>query len=309
MSAPAVTHAIVAEQHIESPEIQRTIVLATDGSASAVAATRVAAALARQWATVPHACTVVPAQPFAFDPSTLGAVCVPALVNQLDHEVDGQLGGWPESAEWSRESVVGSPAAEIVRIAEARHASVILLGLRPHAFLDRVFRDETALSVMRHASIPVLAVTPPTVGLPRRVAVAVDFSRASIAAARAALTVMEDGGSLLLVYVEPSSDPPAADAEGFATIYAQGVSAAFARLRNELSARTNARIESVVLRGAVAPELLSFAQRAEIDLIAVGSQRHSIARRAVVGSVTTALARAASRSLLVIPPAALPNAR
>jgi nucleotide-binding universal stress UspA family protein len=141
------------------------------------------------------------------------------------------------------------------------------------------------------------------------VAVAVDFSRASIAAARAALTVMEDGGSLLLVYVEPSSDPPAADAEGFATIYAQGVSAAFARLRNELSARTNARIESVVLRGAVAPELLSFAQRAEIDLIAVGSQRHSIARRAVVGSVTTALARAASRSLLVIPPAALPNAR
>ena len=39
-----------------------------------------------------------------------------------------------------------------------------------------------------------------------------------------------------------------------------------------------------------------------IDVLAVGSQRHSIARRAFVGGVTTALTRAAACSLLVIPP-------
>jgi len=57
-----------------------------------------------------------------------------------------------------------------------------------------------------------------------------------------------------------------------------------------------------VLRGAAPSALLSLATRSDADLIAVGSQRHSIARRAFVGGVTTALARAATLSLLVIPP-------
>ena len=121
-------------------------------------------------------------------------------------------------------------------------------------------------------------------------------------AARAALTLLDDDGVLMLVYVEPPAEPRSQDAEGYSTIYSQGVAAAFTRLRLELGARTKARIETVILHGAVAPELLSFAQRAEVDLLAVGSQRHGIARRAFVGSVTSALARAATCSLLVIPP-------
>ena len=106
----------------------------------------------------------------------------------------------------------------------------------------------------------------------------------------------------MLVYVEPPSEPSSPATEGFTTIYSQGVAAAFTRLRSDLASRSNARIETVVLKGGVVAELLSFAYRAEADLIAVGSQRHSIARHAFVGSVTTALARAATSSLLVIPP-------
>jgi nucleotide-binding universal stress UspA family protein len=239
----------------------------------------------------------------AFDPVGATIVYSPGLEQEIRSEIERQVaasaGG---SACWPHETAVGSPAAEITRLAEVHQSDLIVLGLRPHAFLDRMFRDETALSVMRHASVPVLAVTPLTQRLPRRIAVAIDFSRASIAAARAALTMLDEDGSLMLVYVEPPAEPRAPEAEGFSTIYAQGLAAAFTRLRHELSARTTARIETVVLHGGVAPELLSFAKRAEADLIAVGSQRHSIARRAVVGSVTTALARAATCSLLVIPP-------
>jgi len=165
-----------------------------------------------------------------------------------------------------------------------------------------MFRDETALSVMRHASVPVLAATSSLTAVPRRIAVAIDFSRASIAAARRALEVLDDSGSLMLVYVEPPSEPTQEETEGYGAIYAQGLIAAFARLRHELAARTSVRIETVVLQGSVVPELLSFAERADVDVIAAGSQRHSIARRAFVGSVTTALARAATRSLFVIPP-------
>ena len=191
--------------------------------------------------------------------------------------------------------------AEILRVAEDHRSELIVMGLRPHAFLDRVFRDEAALAVMRHASVPVFAVTPTLTRLPRSIAVAVDFSRASIAAARVAMTLVEEGGSLLLVYVEPPVER-LTGGEGFGVIYAQGISAAFARLRQELRGNRNVNIETLVLNGRVAAELLSLAERADVDVLAVGSQRHSITHRAFLGSVTTALARAATRSLLVVPP-------
>lgn len=283
--------------------LHREILLATDASPAAAAATRVTAALASRWHVTPNVCTVVPPPPMAADPVGANIVYSPVLEQEFRDEVTRQLHACaPESSGWPRETAVGVPAAEIVRTAEARASDLIVLGLRPHAFLDRVFRDETALTVMRQAHVPVLAVTPFMKAVPKRVAVAIDFSRASIAAARAALTLLEDGASLMLAYVEPPAEPRPPEAEGFTAIYAQGVAAAFARLRQELASRAGVRIETLVLRGGVAPELLSFAQRSEIDLLAVGSQQHSIARRAFVGSVTTALARAATCSLLVIPP-------
>ena len=283
--------------------LHRELLLATDASPAASAATRVAAALARRWSTTPHVCTVLPSPATAIDPMGLTLAYVPSIAEEMRDAVTDQLATCcTESLAWSRETVAGAPASEIVRIADARGSDLLVLGLRPHALFDRLFRDETALSVMRHASMPVLAVTPLLARLPRRIAVAIDFSRASIAAARAALTLLDDGGSLMLVYVEPPGEPTSPAAEGFTTIYTQGVAAAFTRLRSELASRTTARIETVVLRGGVAAELQSLAHRAEVDLLAVGSQRHSIARQAVVGSVTSALARAATTSLLVIPP-------
>lgn len=283
--------------------LHRDILLASDASPAAAAATQVVAALAARWSTTPHVCTVVPMPPLALDPAGVSVTYAPSIADGLCNEVSGQLGACSVATSgWSRETAAGVPAAEILRIAESRRFDLIVLGLRPHAFFDRMFRDETALSVMRRASVPVLAVTPLLNRLPRRIAVAIDFSRASIAAARAALALVEDGGSLMLVYVEPPNEPRSPETEGFTTIYAQGVAAAFTRLRLELASRSSVRIETVVLKGGVVPELLSFARRAEVDLIAVGSQRHSIARHAFVGSVTTALARAATCSLLVIPP-------
>ena len=283
--------------------LHRELLLATEASPAASAATRVVAALAARWSTTPHVCTVVPSPPTAIDPIGVSVMYAPRIEEEMRSAVTDQLASCcTESSGWSRETAAGAPASEIVRIADARGSDLIVLGLRPHAFFDRLFRDETALSVMRHASVPVLAVTPLLNRLPRRIAVAIDFSRASIAAARAALTLLDDGGSLMLVYVEPPGEPRSSAAEGFTTIYTQGVAAAFTRLRSELASRTNARIETVVLRGGVAAELQSFAHRAEVDLLAVGSQRHSVARRAVVGSVTSALAREATTSLFVIPP-------
>jgi len=286
--------------------LHREVLLATDGSPSARAATRVVGAIAARWPVTARAVTVVPPPSLTYDPvgiGGIGATVGARLEEEIAREVRGQLASASLGASiWHHEMKVGSATHEIVRAAEAHASDLIVLGLRPHAFLDRMFRDETALSVMRHASVPVLAATASLTAVPRRIAVAIDFSRASIAAARRALEVLDDSGSLMLVYVEPPSEPTQEETEGYGAIYAQGLIAAFARLRHELAARTSVRIETVVLQGSVVPELLSFAERADVDVIAAGSQRHSIARRAFVGSVTTALARAATRSLFVIPP-------
>ena len=286
-----------------SVALHRNVLLATDGSPAALAATRFVAGLAAQWPVSPRAITVVPPTAVAFDPLGANIVYNGTLQEELCLEVARQLES-SSGRTWPREHCMGTPANEIIRVAELRRSDLVVLGLRPHALLDRVFRDETALSVMRHATVPVLAITPSLDRLPKRIAVAIDFSRASIAAARSALTLLDDGGSLLLTYVEPSAQPRNEETEGFGTIYAQGVAAAFARLRDELSLRTPVTIETVVLNGNVVTELLSFAERADVDMIAVGSQRHSVARRAFVGGVTTALARAAARSLFVLPPRA-----
>jgi nucleotide-binding universal stress UspA family protein len=280
--------------------LYRDVLLASDGSPAAFAATRLVGKLASERGITPFVVTVVPPPQTIVDPVGASFAFGATLAEQLRYQVHHQL-ELSSLAAASRETLVGSPSAEILRVAEDRGSDLIVLGLRPHALLDRVFRDETALSVMRHAKVPVLAITR-LESAPRRVAVAIDFSRASIAAARAALALVDDGGSLQLVYVEPPLEPATEATEGFNTIYAQGVAAAFGRLRQELATRPNVTVETVVLHGNVVAELQSFVARAEIDLLALGSQRHSITRRAFVGGVTTALARLAPCSLLVLPP-------
>jgi nucleotide-binding universal stress UspA family protein len=280
------------------------VLLATDGTLAARSATSVTAALAVRWGVSPNVLTVLPPPSVPLEVAFEGITWRPDLEADLRAQVDRQLTECSTDAtlHWSRESRVGSPAREIVRAAERSKSDLIALGLRPHPFLDRVFRDETTLSVMRHAPVPVLAVTPGLTRAPRRIAVAVDFSRASIAAARAAIELLDDRGTLILVYVEPFADPFGETGDGYRRIYTQGLADAFGRLQQELAGAERANVETAVLEGAVAPELLSFAARSGADVIAVGSQQHSIAHQAFVGSVTTALARIASRSLLVVPP-------
>jgi nucleotide-binding universal stress UspA family protein len=48
---------------------------------------------------------------------------------------------------------------------------------------------------------------------------------------------------------------------------------------------------------------LSFAQQAQCDLIAVGTQRHSFLERLVVGSVATRVLRTARCGVLAVPSA------
>jgi nucleotide-binding universal stress UspA family protein len=300
----------VTASYRTGPESDSRVLVASDGSIESDTAVRFAVALTHERGAFPEVLTVVdPMPPLAagLDPIAASAAAeVYLLEPRADRlaRIRQQLAAADsECSEWPVDLQLGQPAALIAQEATRRSAWMVIVGLRTHSVLERVFRDETALRVMRRATTPVLAVTPGLTELPRRIVVGVDFSRASLHAALAALPLLASGGTLSLVHVQPKADFAAKEeTEGLGVIYVQGVAAAFARLRDELRVPRDIKVETVYLEGDTPEQLLQFAERTGAELVAVGSQRHSTASRMLLGSVTTALARAARCSLLVTPP-------
>src|SRR5262245_9976802 len=99
--------------------LHRDVLLATDASPAASAATRVVAALAARWSTTPHVCTVIPSPPTAIDPIGVTLAYAPSIAEEMQQAVTDQLASCcTESSCWPRETTAGAPASEIVRIAE-----------------------------------------------------------------------------------------------------------------------------------------------------------------------------------------------
>ena len=329
MSMTVLRDAVVTAPAMSSPPelralFTRPVLLATDGASAADAAVRFTAALARHRRARPEVLTVLP-------PATLSATEVGGLRMAVAHgasEADrragwlsdiqrqvGSCAGAPAArgCPWPVDLAVGRPAATILQEARRRGVGSIVVGLRPHGTLDRLFRDETALLVVRSSAVPVLAITPALTGLPRRVIAAVDFSRASLEAVRAALSVIGEGGTLLLAHAQPEIAFAPEKGDGCDDTYAQGVAGAFERLREQLDVPAGVTVESVALCGAAVPELLALIDRTGADLVAVGSQSGALERGApqctALGSVTRALVRVGRVSLLVAPATAHHTAR
>lgn len=286
----------------------RRVLLAVDGSCASDAAVRVTADLARVKPVAVEVLTVarpivapVPPPEMGLPPLLGSWKAVDANRRRLETRgaLDLVLGvhtTWPIDVE------MGTAPVVIAREAERRTPDLIVMGLRRHGKLDRLMRDETTFRVVRHARVPVLAVTAALEALPRRIVVGMDFSRASLRAARAALALLPEGGTLILAHVRPGLEFTAEASEGWGVLYTQGIAGAFKRLRKELAAPKGITVETAYLEGPAASALLSFAARAHADLIAVGTHRHGFAERLIVGSVTETLLREAGCSLLITPP-------
>ena len=187
------------------------------------------------------------------------------------------------------------------RQAAQPYAGLTMMPLRPAADAGPLEADATLLA-MRRAVGPVLAVTRTLVGLPRLVIVAVDFSRASLHAARVAMSTVASDATVLLVNVQPDLGLISNASEGYCAVYAQGVKPALARLRRELEAPAGVAIESVILRGDPLGEILALAERTGVDLIAAGTRRQPASQHMALGGFTTGLVRDGRFSLLVAPP-------
>ena len=288
----------------------RTVLVATDDTPASAPALRVALALAEGGATV-HVLHVVdtrsaPMPPpldiaISFADATYGDAFRDQREKELRSTVAATLG---RSIDWPTSVALGVPSYVIVREARRLNADFIVLGLRRHNAVQRAAGDETTLHVMRAAPCPVIGATEPLAGLPRRVLVAVDFSQASLEAARAADHLVGKNGTLVLAYVAPAEvDVPD---NGERVIHELGVDAAFKWFRGELGRAPDAPVEQVKLRrwttARVAEVLLSYAEGADVDMLALGSMRHGRVERWILGSVTTDIARDGSRPMLVVPP-------
>jgi nucleotide-binding universal stress UspA family protein len=289
----------------------RTILLGTDGSPEAIAALRIAAALAERHHAEVHVVSVMdtrgaPVPPpldfaVAIADATIGDVVRVEQTKQLRQRVQEAVG---TPVDWEVQLVLGPPASTIVKEARRLDAALVIIGLRRHGRADRVLHDETTLEVIRHADCPVLGVAGHARELPARALVAMDFGEGSLRAASAASALLRTGGEVVLAHV-PTIEDDALD-DGHATVQRLGVATAFAQCRAELE-KQDVSTDAVVLHRAtptpIAEMLLEYADGVKCDLIAAGSARLGRIDRFIVGSVSTELVRDGRHSVLIVPPA------
>jgi nucleotide-binding universal stress UspA family protein len=183
---------------------------------------------------------------------------------------------------------------------------LILVGIAEHGAPRRAETEDAALQMTRAADVPVVAVPPNVALLPRRALVAMDFSEASADAARAAVLLLADGGTLTLAHVAPDIDFREMGKEGWDLIYESGVARLFDQLVGELRVPGVVDVDTVVARGDVSAQLLNLAARGAFELVAAGSQATAWVEWHLTGSVSTSLLRGARCPVLIAPPA---NAR
>ena len=150
----------------------------------------------------------------------------------------------------------------------------------------------------------VLSVAPTFSDLPRVVVVAVDFSPASVAAARAALLVVRDGGIVALTHVltlpmrAPALSDPDPDAQ------ANDVHELFDRLLEELRSYTPAGVtlETQLITDDPVNGILSAADHLDAEVIAVGTHGQGAVGRFLLGSVAECVLHRSERTVLACPP-------
>jgi len=289
--------------------MNRRMLIAADGRAESLAALRLARALAETRGMEGEVVTVLqPVTPWVYDPIS-GAAAVywdtldvlkdaqGELVRVQLAAVGGTASGWP------LETVVGPCALTLARRAAERGAGLIVMGSGRHEWTDRLLGRETVLDVLRVAHLPVLAVPADHGDLPRKALIATDFSEQSLDAARAAVGLLAPEAEVHVVNVSwtPAVEVAWAALDSWTETYEAGALTRLEEIGREL-AGPGRIVHTHLLKGDLADELLAFAERERVELIATGSHGYGLISRAILGSLSTRVVRSAHCAVLVAPP-------
>jgi nucleotide-binding universal stress UspA family protein len=274
-----------------SPDFPLLLALADDEPATA--AIRMTVELAREKGAVP---TVVRALGDVREAeaalSPLAGTIVeeyldPDYKSECRHAVERQVRVAAGQVEWPLDITDQSPIEAIVERARRLRAGLIVMGLRRHGVLQRAISRDLLGEVVRVTRVPVLAVRPDFSALPKRVVVAIDFGEASLHAARLARQLIVDDGAMYLVHVSQ---------ENSALLRAK-----LDGLIDDLSPAPGMTMTSILLHGDVQSSIEGLAQAVGADLLAVGSDEHSLFDRLTTGSISMRLAHTARWSTLIVP--------
>ena len=204
---------------------------------------------------------------------------------------------------WPVEVRSGDPATTIAALGKESRSRIVVVGLGGHGAAARFFGNETALRLMRVSQVPILAVESNLRELPRRIMVAMDFSEASIEAARLALEIAAPGATVTLVHVVPWERKDYIPEHWFREHEAY-VGAQLTRVTGWLDQGSKCRMHQRILYGKPGPSLLACAEELEADLIVAGTHGRGILGRVLGGETVAKLVRGGSRSVLVLPASA-----
>jgi nucleotide-binding universal stress UspA family protein len=202
-----------------------------------------------------------------------------------------------------RVDVIDGPAARtLADVARERGAHAIVVGTGRHGALGRIVYGERAVQIARLADRPVVVVPPNAKAGPASEAiVAVDFSPASLRAARFALDMLADGARLTLVHVKSAVNLSEEGAGWWEEAYQRRTVDLFRRFAASLRPERGITIATTLLHGDVAATLIAHASEHGVGLIACGGRRHSFIERMLLGSVSTELIRRADCTVIVVP--------
>jgi nucleotide-binding universal stress UspA family protein len=222
----------------------------------------------------------------------------------------------PTVAELYLEVVVGKPATEIARLAEARGADLIVMSTHGRAGLAKMFFGSTTERVLRETRIPVLVTPaddpgPPDVAeLQRRihtVLAPVDLSAASERQIQIAAGLADAlQASLVLVHVlEPLSGRPGREATVRAANGERRV-LAIERL-DDLAGAVTPRPELILTDGDAAAEIAKLARERQIGAVVMGLHS-TTALGPRMGSVTYRMLCQTTAPVLALPPSPVATA-
>ena len=289
----------------ESAQWPRRVVLATDGRSSAAAAFRVARAFEeRSGAVVQVLAVYVPRTPVPFVPG-LAAIdrCAPSdrgevanLVQRVRAQMAQALAEPRHLPDWPIVVDVGAPGATIARVADEAAADLVVLGLGVCEPPDRRVGTRTAMSVARHATVPVYAAT---CGgeMPTRAVVPILAEGLHAPTLRATASCLPPGGEISLAYLG-SANRNGADADATVSpreLVEQACGPSWKSRLDQLD------IAGVDVEGRATSGTLGVVEKTRAELVAVPHYGDPGAVRAFLPNLADALLLGARCSVLVVP--------
>jgi len=285
------------------------ILVATDFSAHARHATDRAARLAQETHSSLTLMHVFPGEPLARIQEWLGASSEPEQkMRDEAHHTLRQLASDVASTrhvEVRTEDATGSAVDEILRVANALDAQLLVLGARGAGFLRRLVLGTTSERLMRRTARPLLVVRQSPHEPYRRVLVAVDFSSWSREALMLARRVAPNAHLVLLaVFQVPFEEKMRFAGVEAATVDLYREKARAQATQGVLELAQQAGLsprqwEPRVVEGDASLRIVENEQTRDCDLVVLGKHGQSAAADLLLGSVTKHVLAEGSTDVLI----------